>query len=323
MFLERPPRPLARRPDSPLQVLRTSAVFLLAVLPLAGAAGVEKAPDPGEAAGAYVQSIDEWRAGRTQSLAQRDGWLTVVGMEWLQGGENRVGNAEDNDIRLSGGPAHWGRVTLDDGKLRFYNLGGEEVTVDGVFQAQSVLVADDAGEPSIVASGAMSFYVIKRGSYALRIRDANAPARLKFQGVPHYPVDPSWRIRARFEPAPAGSTIEIANVLGQLNDREVLGTVEFDRSGKTFKLVAIKEGEGDMWIIFNDRTNGHGTYGAGRFLHSDGMPRNGYLTLDFNKAYNPPCAFTDFATCPLPPPRNRMDIEVTAGELAYHAHENP
>ncbi len=303
---------------SPLMRVMVAAA-LAAWLPLAQNARAGQAA-PGEATPAYLKSVEKWRAQRNRSLAQSDGWLTVVGMEWLREGENRVGSAADNDIRLTGGPAHWGRVVVDADTLQFVNFGGEAITIDGVSRARSRLVADDAGEPTIVASGPLSFYVISRGSYALRIKDANAAGRLQFRGVPHYPVDPSWRIRARFEPAPRGETIEIANVLGQVDRQRVLGTVSFERAGKTFRLLAIEEGEGDMWIIFNDRTNGHGTYGAGRFLHSDGLPRDGYLTIDFNKAYNPPCAFTDYATCPLPPQRNRMDIAVTAGEKAYHAH---
>ncbi len=270
------------------------------------------------AASAYVQSIETWRAKRMESLARSDGWLTVVAMEWLKEGENQIGSAAGNDIQLSSGPARWGTLVLRDDGLNFINLGGDLITINGVSLTQSRLAADTQGKATVVASGALSFYVIFRGSYALRVKDAQAPARLQFKGVDHYPVDPSWRVDGRFEPAPQGTTIEIANVLGQVSETKVLGTVEFERQGKTRSLLAIEEGVADMWIIFTDLSNGHGTYGAGRFLHSEGMPVNGHLTIDFNKAYNPPCAFTDFATCPLPPQRNRMDMEVTAGELDFH-----
>ncbi|MCW8926794.1 MAG: DUF1684 domain-containing protein [Xanthomonadales bacterium] len=266
-------------------------------------------------------SIEAWRAKRHASLSRPDGWLTLVGLEWLKEGENRVGSSADNDIRLAGGVEHWGSVFVKGDELRFVSADTENVSIDGEPSAEAELVADVAGEPTLVASGKVSFYVIFRESYALRVKDSQAPALLNFEGVDNYPVDLSWRIDGRFIQAEQGTAIEISNVLGQVNEMPIFGSFEFDRDGTTHKLLAIGDAHSrDLWFIFADRTTGHGTYGAGRFLYSEGMPANGRLVVDFNKAYNPPCAFNPYSTCPLPPQENRLDLKVTAGEKDFHPH---
>jgi len=269
--------------------------------------------------GSYQQTIEAWRASRHERLSKPDGWLTLVGLEWLKEGENRVGSATDNDIRLTGGPAHWGSVFLQGEHLRFVNSDLASVSVDGKPFPDAELVADNKGEPTLVAGGTLSFYAIFRGSYALRVKDSYAIALLNFHGVENFPIDESWRINGRFERADEGASIEIANVLGQISESAVYGTLEFEKDGKTHNLLGLgDEGSKSLWFIFADRTSGHGTYGAGRFLYSDGMPESGRLTVDFNKAYNPPCAFNPYSTCPLPPQRNRMDLLVTVGEKDFH-----
>jgi uncharacterized protein (DUF1684 family) len=211
-------------------------------------------------------------------------------------------------------------VTADE--IRFRPAAGASISVDGVPASDFVLIADKQGEePTVVASGDLSFHVIKRGSYALRVKYKRAPTRTNFTGIESYPIDESWRFDARFVPAEPGSTIDIADVLGQVNAMPVLGTVEFERDDRCYSLLGLAEaGSESLWFLFADRTTGRETYGAGRFLYSDGMPEDGSVVVDFNKAYNPPCAFTDFSTCPLPPQQNRLDLAVTAGEKDYH-HE--
>jgi len=267
----------------------------------------------------HQQTIKAWRASRHDRLEQPSGWLTLVGLEWLKDGENRVGSAEDNDIQLTCGPAHWGSVFLQDDVIRFVSTDTDKVSVNGEFLQQAELVADNKGKPTLVAGGTLSFYTIFRGSYALRIKDSQAKALLNFKGVNNYSIDESWRINGRFIRADEGASIEITNVLGQVSESAVYGTFEFDMDGKTHSLLGLgDEDSEDLWFIFADRTSGHGTYGAGRFLYSDAMPENGRLTVDFNKAYNPPCAFNPYSTCPLPPQRNRMNLLVTAGEKDFH-----
>ena len=267
----------------------------------------------------YQQTITAWRASRHDRLAQPDGWLTLVGLEWLKEGENRVGSAADNDIQLTGGPAHWGSVFLQNDALRFVSSDIDNVSINGASLQQAELIADNKDKPTLVAGGTLSFYAVFRGSYALRIKDSQAKALLSFKGVDHYPIDKSWRINGRFIRADEGASIEITNVLGQVSESPVFGTFEFDMDGKTHSLLSLgDENSEELWFILADRTSGHGTYGAGRYLYSDAMPENGHLTVDFNKAYNPPCAFNPYSTCPLPPQQNRMNLLVTAGEKDFH-----
>ena len=305
------------------RVRRLALVPLLVALGAGSAApaagGAEPVMQPADHSPDYLAQITDWRERRHQRLSSDDGWLTLVGLEWLREGENRVGSEAGNDIRLPGGPDHWGTVIVAEDGITFVPSGDQEVTIDGRPAAATTLVADTQGEPTLVRSGNLSFHVIFRESYALRVKDRRAPGLLAFHGVDSYAIDPDWRIEARFDPAPAGQTVEIGNVLGQLTPMSLLGTVEFEREGRTYRLLGLgEEGAESLWFLFADRTTGRGTYGAGRFLYSDGMPENGRVVVDFNKAYNPPCAFNDFSTCPLPPHENRLDLAVTAGEKDYH-----
>jgi uncharacterized protein (DUF1684 family) len=267
----------------------------------------------------HREAIEAWRASRHERLMRPDGWLTLVGLEWLKEGENRIGSAAENDIRLSGGPAYWGSLVLEGDKLLFTGSGDESVKINGELLPRSELIPDTAGKATVVSSGNLCFHVIFRGSYGLRVKDSQAKALQNFTGVDNYPIDESWRINGRFYRAEEGATMEIANVLGQISQSAVFGTFEFDMNGKTHRLLALGTKDSkDLWFIFADRTSGRGTYGAGRFLYSDGMPENDRLTIDFNKAYNPPCAFNPYSTCPLPPQVNRLNLAVVAGEKDFH-----
>jgi len=196
---------------------------------------------------------------------------------------------------------------------------GWKVSINDEPLKEAELVADVNGKPTLIASGTVNFHIIFRGSYALRIKDSQAATLKQFKGVENYPIQQDWQIDGRFIKADEGASIEITNVLGQISESPVFGTFEFQRNGKTHSILGIGEAESkNLWFIFADRTSGHGTYGGGRFLSSDGMPENGRLTVDFNKAYNPPCAFSPYSTCPLPPQQNRLDLMVTAGEKDFH-----
>ena len=267
----------------------------------------------------HQEAVEAWRASRHERLIQPDGWLTLVGLEWLKDGENRIGSAADNDIQLSGGAPHWGSVVLQDDQLHFNNLDQANISVNGEPLSRVSLVADTEGEATVISSGTLSATVIFRGSYALRIKDSKAVALQNFKGVENYPIDESWLIDGRFIRAETGAVLEITNVLGQVSESPVFGTFEFEMDGKTHSLLSLGEEDSkSLWFIFADRTTGHGTYGAGRYLYSDDMPKDGRLKVDFNKAYNPPCAFNPYSTCPIPPQRNRMDLLVQAGEKDFH-----
>jgi hypothetical protein len=275
----------------------------------------------GAAAVSHEEEIRDWRERRHARLASEDGWLTLVGLEWLQEGENRVGSSPSSTIRIEGGPEEWGTVSVNGGEIRFVAAPGSGVLVNGTEMGEATLVADNQGEPTVVSSGNLSFYVIFREGYALRIKDSQAVALKNFAGVENYEIQGDWRFETRFTPAPEGETIEIGNVLGQLSPTPVYGYVEFERDGQGYQLLGLGDEESEsVWFLFADRTSGKDTYGAGRFLYSDGLPEKGRLVVDFNKAYNPPCVFNDYSTCPLPPQQNRLNLEVTAGEKDYHAH---
>lgn len=293
--------------------------LLMLALAASGAGVLARQSDSGSGLAQEREMIVQWRKSRDASLRQDHGWLSLVGLDWLGEGENRIGSAEGNDIRLPGGPDHWGTIVLTGDLLVFRRAPGSDVTVNGASDDEVELVADNAGEPTVIQSGTLNVHVIFRESYGLRVSDSQAPARLNFSGVPNYEIQPDWRIEGALIPAEAGETIEVGNVLGQVSPNPVLGTFEFERGGAVYRLVGLgDETSESVWFIFADRTNGHGTYGAGRFLYSEGLPRDGRLVVDFNKAYNPPCAFNEYSTCPLPPQANRLDLAVTAGEMDIH-----
>lgn len=309
--------------------LRPLAFASLALALLAGCGPDKEAAEAAARAAAeqaarkaHEQTILEWRAKRIQRLTKPDGWLSLVGMEWLEPGTTRIGKGVDNGTRLAVGPDHIGELTLGkDGSLRFRAEKGAGVTVDGQEPAGDVMLASDA-DPARPASvvgfnkGDASFIVIKRGDrHALRVRDAMAPTRTYFAGIPSFPIDPSFRFDATFTPHPPGKKIEIVNILGMVEPMDNPGTVSFTHGGKRYTLEAVDEGDHTLFLIFADRTSGHQTYSAARFLYADWPDAKGRTVVDFNKAYNPPCAFTPYSTCPMPPLSNRLDLAITAGEM--------
>jgi uncharacterized protein (DUF1684 family) len=297
----------------------TTSLIPALVMALFAASDNGFAAGPDEATQSHAEQISEWRQARHERLSSSSGWLTLVGLEWLQEGKNRIGSGDNNDIVLPGGPAYWGSVELNGETLMFYRADDPLVTVNGGHEQQVQMVADTEGEPTLVTAGSLSFYPIFRESYALRVKDAEATTLKSFTGVEQYDIDENWRIEGRFTTAEAGTTVEIANVLGQVEPSAVYGVFEFEREDREHRMLALgDENSSTLWFIFNDRTNGRETYGAGRFLYSDGMPQDDRLVVDFNKAYNPPCAFNDYSTCPLPPPENRLNLAVTAGEKDFH-----
>lgn len=266
---------------------------------------------------AHRADIESWRAARVERLKQPEGWLSLVGLHWLAEGPQTVGRATDNDVVLAVGPARLGTLTLSDGAVRLELAEGVDARIGDSPARSAELVADSAGTPTVVRFGAASFVLIERsGRFGLRVRDPEAPTRAGFAGIEHFPIDSAWRVEASFEPHPAGRTIEIASVINTLEPMANPGVLVFEIGGKTYRLEAIDDGSGQYFLIFADRTNGRETYGPGRFLYA-ALPVDGRTVLDFNRAYNPPCAFNAHSTCPLPPPENWLDLAVTAGEKKY------
>jgi hypothetical protein len=269
---------------------------------------------------AYVDQIEAWRAARVARLTAEDGWLSVIGLWWLDPGENSVGGAAGSRVALPSGaaPAELGTITLSDGALSFRALPGVTVAADGRPVTDVPLKSDADGAPTILSHGSLRFYVIERGGrFAVRVKDSASEARRSFHGISYFPTKPQWRVEARFEPYDPPRSISVPNVLGHVDTEKSPGALVFVHDGKTFRLDPVLEtGETDYFVIFGDRTNGTDTYGAGRFLYV-APPVNGKTVIDFNKAYNPPCVFTAYATCPLPPPQNKLPFRVDAGEKEY------
>lgn len=284
----------------------------------------EEKPKPMDAAAiAFQHQEDAWRAQRRDSLLKPGGWTSLIGLHWIEPGAHYVGSAGGNGIQLSMGPAHLGMLELRDGAFRFVPDKSDTLTLDGKPMTGATPLRTDADKagPSVIGfdDGKGNATVIERsGRYALRVRHADAPSRTGFAGLDYWPADRSWRIEGRFLPHPPGRTMEVANIIGSTDAMANPGVVEFQRDGKTYRIEALDEGEGTLFLVFADRTNGHGSYGAGRFLDAPMPDAKGNVVLDFNQARNPPCAFTSFATCPLPPPENRLDLAITAGEKQYH-----
>jgi uncharacterized protein (DUF1684 family) len=252
----------------------------------------------------YQAELAEWRKQRENRLKAEGGWLSLAGLFWLHDGANRFGMDAGNEIVLPAGPPHAGAFELRRGKVT--------VTLDG----QTRAVKPDSDEA--VKVGRLNLYVIKRADkYGIRLKDPESEARRQFHGIENFPVNEAYRVTARW--VAQQRQIPILNILGQTEPSDNPGYAVFQLGGKEMRLYPIIEEPGakELFYIFRDLTTGKETYPAGRFFYSD-MPKDGKVVLDFNKAYNPPCAFTPYATCPLPPKENYLPVRVEAGEKTYH-----
>jgi uncharacterized protein len=270
----------------------------------------------------YRAEVEAWRREREERLKADDGWLSVVGLHWLDEGPHAMGRDRGNEIVLPAGPGLAGVLERRGDGTRVRLTEGLAATVNGRPAAGTVeLKTDAAGDADVLAFATLRLTVIKRGErYGLRIKDSASAARRAFTGLRWFPVDEAYRVRARFLPAARPGTIPIPNVLGQVEPMPSPGEVVFTLGGREHRLQPVLErGETQLFFIFRDQTAGHETYPSGRFLYAD-PPQDGALVLDFNRAYSPPCAFTDFATCPLPPPQNRLPLRIEAGELRPPGH---
>jgi uncharacterized protein (DUF1684 family) len=271
---------------------------------------------------AWRQEVEAFRKERVEDLKKEDGWFTLVGLAWLDEGENRFGSDPEAKVVLPEGksPKLAGVLVRKGDKVSVRVEPGVKMTSGGEPLAPGTareLISDADAEPTVLEMGSVSFYVIQRGDkLGVRVKDKESAALKAFHGLDTYPIQPAWRVEARFEPYDPPKTIGIPNVLGQVTDSPAPGAVVFDWQGKTYRLDALGDPQKGLSLIFADQTNGKDTYGAGRFLET-GPVKDGKVFVDFNLAYNPPCAFTAFATCPLPPAQNRLALRVEAGEKKY------
>jgi uncharacterized protein (DUF1684 family) len=267
-------------------------------------------------AGDYATGIAKFRADREKSLVSENGWTTVVGLSWLKEGDNLAGSDPKTDVALPASlPAQVGVFTLKSGHVRFQPSAGVKVPAREL----------KPNSADFLALGTVKFFLIQRSEgpsakFGVRVKDSDAPTRKEFTHLSWYPVDPSWRIVAKYTPWDKPHVLSFDTVIPGLQEQDSSpGAITFTRDGKEYSLEPAADGS----IVFRDQTTGKATYGAGRFLDID-LPKNlklgSTVVLDFNEAYNPPCVFTAYATCPLPPPQNRLAVSVAAGELMYNGH---
>ena len=255
-------------------------------------------------ASAFVAATDAWHADRMARLREPDGWLTLVGLQWLQDGENVIESSE--------GPI--GTIQFRDGDLSFQAAAGVEVS--GVPQ-DGRLISDTVGTPTMLTAGTVSFFVIERaGRLAVRIKDSAAPWRTAFPTIERCPVDPTWNTTARFKPVPP-TEVPMELIIGETEAMTAAGHAVWTHDGAEYELLLLESSAPrTFFLVFGDATNGDSTYGAGRFLAVTQAEDAETVELDFNRAYNPPCSLTPFATCPIPPESNRLPFPIEAGERA-------
>ena len=280
-----------------------------AVMALAGAA-----PDEST-------RIADWRAKRLASLTSETGWLTPVALYWLKDGENSFGSASNRAFSVDDAAlaADTGSFILTNGRVSYVAHASKAMRYLGAPVTSIDLVSDAEEKPTELVAGSLHFMLIDRsGHLGIRVRDSVSPNRLQFKGLTYFPIRSDWHLQAHFEAYVPEHHIPIVNILGMTEEMISPGAIVFEREGRTWRLDALLEAPGDqeLFVMFSDATTGRQTYGAGRFLYV-GLPDADRIEVDFNQAFNPPCAFTDFATCPLPPQQNRLALAIDAGELKY------
>ena len=303
-------------------------VAMLIPLALTACRGPVATPPDGSSAMPFPDATDHlaWTRSRETSLASPEGWLSLVALAWLPTGRTTLSNTGAPDthriVLANAGAADAGVFTLDaDGVVRFQAADTAPATLDDrpLTAGVDVVLADDRdGSPPVLRVGGLHVtHIHRHDRAALRIRDREASTRTAFNGIPRFDFDPGWVLPASFEPAAAGTSIPITLVTRHVETHPIAGTLRFEVDGEACELLAEQAGDG-LFVVFGDATNRDSTYGGGRFLMVPGPDEDGRTRLDFNRSTNPPCAFTDFATCPTPPASNRLGFAVTAGERRPH-----
>ena len=260
----------------------------------------------------------EWRERREVSIAGTNGWLTLVGRHWLREGTNTVGAGPGQDAMLPAGraPERLGWLVRSGKTVRFEAAEGVEARVEGRPVRNLEMVTDEGGKPTLLEVGPLTLTLIERGErVGLRVRDAGSEARHNFRGLDCFPYDPSWCLAGRFEPFAEPMVLRVPDVTGNTQTLRSPGHIVFSVKGRERRLQVVEEPEEERYfVLFRDRTAGSTTYGAGRYLYVGRADAEGRVTVDFNQAFTPPCAFTPYATCPLTPSQNELPFAVRAGE---------
>ena len=266
---------------------------------------------------AVVMEIEAWRAGHEDSYTHN--WATIEGLHFLKEGAQSAGSAPDNDVVLIASlPEHLGTFTVASDEVRFEPEPGAPITINGEPAASAMVLRDDgADEPDVVESNGASVVVHRSGKrISLRVKDANGERARSFQGFDWFPISRDYRVLGRFIPDANPRDMQVVNTFGDIDTYQTEGVVEFELNGQMLSLRPFTTEPKRFYFVFNDASSGDETYDAARFLYSD-LRQDGTTILDFNEAYNPPCSFNPFTTCPIPLPENRLPIKVLAGEKKY------
>lgn len=283
----------------------------------------EKQLDPA-ARKAYEDEINRWHDKRIEEVMAPDGWLNLVGLYWLEPGPNTFGSSQENAIVFPENKIaeRAGYFMVDGNSVTIYVNKGTTITTGAMPVEEQLIFHPDSSKLIVLESGSLRWNVIKRDTkLGIRLRDLGTEALTNFKGIERYPVIQEYRTEAQFEPADSSRTINITNVLGQTTAQRSPGALVFKLFGHECHLDVLEGNEEEFFIIFADDTNGNETYGGGRFLYVKMPSENNKVWVDFNKAYNPPCVFTPFATCPLPPSQNQIPFEIKAGEKNFSLSE--
>ena len=268
----------------------------------------------------YQYEVNLWHSKRINGLKKDTGWLNLVGLYWLENGENTIGSSQNNKIIFpKNAPLEIGVVTLKDSTLFFNSSKNVGVQIDGEKTISNVeLKPDVSGNTTVLEVGSFRWFIIKRGEkYGIRLRDLEAELLNNFEGIERFPIDSLWNINAKFEKYNTPKKVLIPTAIGTVEKSFSPGKLIFDINNVEYSLEPTIAGRG-LFVVFADLTSGEETYGAGRFLYVDGPNSNNIVKLDFNKAYNPPCAFTPYATCPLPTEENKIRVRISAGEKKFN-----
>lgn len=266
----------------------------------------------------YHTNLEQWRADRLQYLIRPDGWTTLVGLYWLKDSLETYGAAADNAIVFpKKAPVHIGQFQLKAEGVMATLLPNTAVLLDGKSITKPQMIHTDAEKgTNYFTYQSLQWHIIKRGSkYGIRLKDTLNPARFSLKSLPHFPVDKKWIVDATFQPADSTDILNVLNAVGITSALHPAGKLFFEVDGKTYSLVALDGGPDELFVVLGDETTGVETYGGGRFLDIPRADSTGHTIIDFNKAYNPPCVYSEYATCPLPPKANILPIAVKAGEL--------
>lgn len=310
VFTHFKPFPYLRPKSLDMKTLLTAAIFAMLLL-----AACDRKPIPANDENSYYAELTEWKANRLERLKSRTGWLNLAGLYWLSEGENSFGSDSSNTIVFpEKAAAFCGTIVLEKGSCTLHALPASAASHDSLPVRDLKLSDDHSGKPTLIEMGDLAWYIIKRDSlYGIRLRDYASPAVEALHEIPSFPADTRWVIAAKYMQYKNFIMVDVPTAIGTFESYKCPGELQFRLNGRKQRLQVFSEGR-DFFIIFSDGTSGKESYGAGRYLSAAFPDSTGQVILDFNRATNPPCAFTPFATCPMPPRANMLKVEIKAGE---------